>query len=272
MAKLTSQDKKIMFNLFMRSNVIQGSSNQVVMQGHGVLYTVGSYLQEFYKDDPEEMKNAFDRHSTYYNTNPYTGAIVWVLIYILEKKRAQNKEAVSAESIQNMKMALMGPLAAIGDTLFQGSLGTIIAAMVMGMAQEGNFMAPFLYVAIFMLIFAGGKWFFLYMAYTKGEEFVTSLLETDMFSRLEEVISIAGLMMMGCLASTTIKFNLNWIINIGGVETNIQQGIFDKLLPGVLPLCILFGCFHFLNKRVAPTKIIYGLMIICVVLSYLGIV
>lgn len=261
-----------MWNLFWRSNLIMASQNQVVMAGHGVLFTVAPYLEEFYKDDPEERKAAFERHSTYYNTNPYTGAIVWALIYILERKRSLDRNSVSAEAIQNMKIALMGPLAAIGDTLFQGSIGVIIAAMVMGMAQEGNFMAPFLYLAIFLLLFAGLKWVFLRITYVKGEDFVTELLQTDMFDRMEEVISIVGLMMMGCLTATTIRFNFNWVIAIGGTETNFQADFLDKLLPGMMPLAILFTCFGLLNKKVTPTKLIYGIMIICVVLSYIGLV
>lgn len=269
---LTKEDKKVMWSLFWRSNLIMASQNQVVMSGHGVLYTVAPYLEEFYKDDDEERKAAFERHSSYYNTNPYTGAIVWALIYILERKRSLDKSSVSAEAIQNMKVALMGPLAAIGDTLFQGSIGTIIAAMVMGMAMEGNFMAPFIYLALFLLLFAGLKWVFLRITYVKGEDFVTELLQTDMFDRMEEVISIVGLMMMGCLTATTIRFNFNWVILVGGTETNFQADFLDKLLPGIMPLAILFSCFALLNKKVTPTKLIYGIMIICVIFSYLGLV
>lgn len=269
---LTKEDKKVMWSLFWRSNLIMASSNQVVMGGHGVLYTVAPYLEEFYKDDPEERSAAFDRHSTYYNTNPYTGAIVWALIYILERKRSMDRNAVSAESIQNMKIALMGPLAAIGDTLFQGSIGNIIAAMVMGMAQEGNFMAPFIYLGLFLLLFAGLKWLFLQVTYTKGEDFVTELLQTDMFERMEEVISIVGLMMMGCLTASVINFKFNWLISVGGTETDFQLSFLDKLLPGMMPLVILFSCFALLNKKVTPTKLIYGIMAICVIFSYLGIV
>lgn len=269
---LTKEDKKVMWNLFWRSNLIMGSNNPVVMGGHGVLFTVAPYLEEFYKDDEAEKIAAFDRHSVYYNTNPYTGAIVWALIYILEKKRSMNKAAVSGESIQNMKIALMGPLAAIGDTLFQGSIGIIIAAMVMGMAQQGNFLAPIIYLGLFLILFAGGKWLFLRITYVKGEEFVTELLQTDMFDRMEEVISIAGLMMMGCLTATTIKFNFNWVINFGGVETDFQTAFLDALLPGLLPLVILFICFGLLNKKVTPTKLIYGIMVVCIIFAYLGIV
>lgn len=269
---LTKEDKHVMWSLFWRSNLIMGSNNSVVMGGHGVLFTLAYFLEEFYKDDPEEKRAAFERHSTYYNTNPYTGAIVWALIYILERKRSMDRNAVSAESIQNMKIALMGPLAAIGDTMFQGAIGIIIAAMVMGMAQEGNFMAPIIYLALFMLLFAGFKWLFLSVTYTKGEDFVTELLETDMFERLEEVISVVGLMMMGCLTATTIRFNFKWVIALGGTETNFQTDFLDKLLPGMMPLVILFACFALLNKKVSPPKLIYGLMAVCVILSYLGMV
>ncbi|MDO4198402.1 MAG: PTS system mannose/fructose/sorbose family transporter subunit IID [Erysipelotrichaceae bacterium] len=267
---LTKEDKKVMWDLFFRSNLIMASNNSVVMGGHGVLYTVAPYLEEFYKDDDEERKAAFKRHSTYYNTNPYTGAIVWVLIYILEKKRSMDRNAVSAEAIQNMKIALMGPLAAIGDTIFQGTLGNIIAALVMGLAQEGNFIAPILYLAIFLLLFGGGKWLCLSLTYTKGESFVTDLLETDMFDRLEDVISIVGLIMMGSLTASTVNFSFNWVITVSGVSMNVQTALLDALLPGVMPLIILFTCFHCLNKNIAPVYIIYGIMIVCVLLAYIG--
>ena len=45
---LTKEDKKVMWNLFWRSNLIMGSNNPVVMGGHGVLFTVAPYLEEFY--------------------------------------------------------------------------------------------------------------------------------------------------------------------------------------------------------------------------------
>ena len=44
---LTKEDKKVMWNLFWRSNLIMGSNNPVVMGGHGVLFTVAPYLEEF---------------------------------------------------------------------------------------------------------------------------------------------------------------------------------------------------------------------------------
>ena len=269
---LTPEDKKVMRQLFWRSNLLMASDNKVVAGGHGVLYTLAPFLEEFYKDDPEERKAAFEGHSTFYNPNPYTGGLIWPLIYHLEKERSQDRSKVSAEAIENMKIALMGPTAAIGDTLFQGSLGVIIAALCMGLAQEGNFLAPILYLALFFILFAGLKWVFVRFSYIQGESFVTKLMETDMFSRMEHVISIVGLFMMGCLAATTISFSLNWTISLGGVDTNIQETLFDALLPGMLPLGILFACFALLGKKVPPTRLIYGIMLICIVLSYLGIV
>ncbi|MCD7752331.1 MAG: PTS system mannose/fructose/sorbose family transporter subunit IID [Lachnospiraceae bacterium] len=269
---VTKEDRKVMFNLFWRSNLIMGSPNQVVMSGHGVLFTVAPYLEEFYKDDPEERSAAFDRHSTYYNTNPYTGAIVWVLIYLLERQRSLDKNSVSAEAIQNTKIALMGPLAAIGDTLFQGSIGNILAAMVMGMAQQGNFLSIVIYLGLFLALFAGLKWVFTYYTYVQGEEFIISLLQSDAFDRIQDVISIIGLMMMGCLTATVISFSFNWTINVGGTATDFQSSFLDALMPGIMPLAILFTCFALLNKKFKPTTLIYGILVICIVLSYLGLV
>ncbi len=261
-----------MWRLWFRSNIIQGSSNQVVMQGHGVLYTLAPFLEEFYKDDEEERVAAFERHSTYYNTNPYTGAIVWALCYLLERQRGLDRNSVSAETISNMKIALMGPLAAIGDTLFQGSIGNIISAMCMGMAQDGNFFSIVVYLGLFMILFGGGKWVCLYFAYVQGETFIENMLASDAFDRINDVISIVGLMMMGCLTASVVKFQFNWIISVGGTETDFQAEFLDALLPGAMPLVILFTCFALLNRKVSPIWLIYGIMIICIIFSYLGLV
>jgi PTS system mannose-specific IID component len=166
----------------------------------------------------------------------------------------------------------MGPLAAIGDTLFQGSLGTIIAAVCMGFAQEGSIVGAILQVVIWGVIMFAGKWGLLVVTYKKGESFITELLATNAFDRLTEVISIAGLMMMGVLTSTTVTFSLNWVITSGGTEVNIQTDLLDKLLPGMLPLIIVFTVFKLLKKRVPPTRIIYGMMVIGIALAYLGMV
>lgn len=267
-----SEDKKIVNKLFWRSNILQACTNVVVQQAHGVIYTLAPFLDEIYKDDEEERKAAYTRHSVYFLTNPYTAAVVWALVYVLESKRGKNKEDVSAESIESIKVALMGPLAAIGDTLFQGSLGTIIAAVCMGFAQEGSILGALLQIVIWGAIMFAGKYGLLVVTYKKGESFITDLLATNAFDRLTEVISVAGLMMMGVLTSTTVTFSLKWVIATGGTETNIQTDLLDRLLPGMLPLAIVFIVFKLLKKRVPPTRIIYGMMIIGVVMAYLGMV
>ncbi len=270
--KLNAEDKKVLSTLFWRSNLLQACSSSIVAQGHGVLYTMMPFLDEFYKDDDEERKAAWERQNMYYNVNPYTGGAVWALMYVMEKKRAANKEEVSAESIQNMKVALMGPLAAIGDTIFQGSLGNIIAGLAMGFAMEGSWLGPILHLVLWQIIEVAGKLGTMYFTYTQGESFITRLMETNMFSKLEDVISIVGLMMMGVLAGMTIKFNFNWTITANEVPFNIQTDILDKLLPGVMPLVILFIVFRLIKKRVQPAYIIYGMLAIGVLLSYLHIV
>lgn len=265
--------KKDLWRILWRSNLIQGSTNVVVQQAHGVIYTFAPLFEEIYKDDEEERHAAYQRHSVYYLSNPYTSAIVWSLVYILEKKRAADKNSVSSESIENMKVALMGPLAAIGDTLFQGSLGTIISAICMGMAMDGSPFGAVLQFFLWGALLWVAKYLFTFVTYNKGESFITELLTTNAFAKLTEVIQIVGLMMMGVLTSTTITFNLNWIVKTGEVETNIQQGLFDKLLPGLLPLVILFTTFHLIkDKRISPDKIIYGMMVLGIIMSYLGLV
>ena len=69
-----------------------------------------------------------------------------------------------------------------------------------------------------------------------------------------------------------VNFKLNWIVNLGGVETDIQASLFDRLLPGFWSLVCVFGVMKLIDKKVAPIKIIYGMMLLCIILAYLHIV
>ena len=233
--KLSSEDKKICNSLFWRSNMLQSATNVIVQQAHGVTFTLDKYLDEFYKDDPEERKAAYNRHSVYFLTNPYTGGIVWPLIYLLEKKRSEDRKSVTAESIQNIKIALMGPLAAVGDTIFQGSLGIIFAAMTMGLAQEGSILGTVIYCCVWGAIVFFSKFYMLRASYASGMTFIDKLISSNLFNKITKIVSIVGLM-MGYLTSSVVTFKLNWVVMAGGVEPDIQATLLDALLPGMLGL------------------------------------
>ena len=52
---------------------------------------------------------------------------------------------------------------------------------------------------------------------------------------------------------------------------NIQEQLFDVILPGALPLLLTLFCFKLLNKKVNATLLIFGLMIFAILGTWIGI-
>ena len=70
---------------------------------------------------------------------------------------------MTLEMISSIKTGLMGPLAGIGDTIWQGTLSPIALGIILGMAKVGNFMGPLIYLlTIGIVLFGLG-----YVSYTK---------------------------------------------------------------------------------------------------------
>ena len=88
------------------------------LMGLGFCHTMTTAIEKLYGDDEELKKEALVRHMAYYNTENTWGAMIPGIVCSLEESRA-NGENIDTETISNLKTALMGPLAGIGDTVTQ---------------------------------------------------------------------------------------------------------------------------------------------------------
>ena len=64
----------------------------------------------------EDLKAALKRHLMFYNTDSIPGGIILGITLGMEEEKA-NGQDVADETITGMKTGLMGPVAAIGDTI-----------------------------------------------------------------------------------------------------------------------------------------------------------
>ena len=109
---------------------LQWCWNYEKMQAAGYAYAMVPVIKELYPDNDEQCRQ-LERHMNFYNTHPGSSALIFGANVALE-------EAYQPETGDSLKVALMGPLAGIGDTI-QAVLVTppfnIIAA---GLANEGS--------------------------------------------------------------------------------------------------------------------------------------
>ncbi|WP_373127985.1 PTS system mannose/fructose/sorbose family transporter subunit IID [Dielma fastidiosa] len=269
--KLSKEEHGTLIQMATRTRFTQATKNPAILQGHGFFYTINPYLQEIYKDQPDELQAAYERHNGFFNTSTVFVGMIAAITYSFEKEKGNGAD-IDPATIDNIKIAMMGPLAGIGDTFMQGVFKTICGSIAMGLAASGNILAPFVYIILNGLcvnVFL--RYYFTFLGYTSGEKILENLGEGGLLESLTKASSVLGLMMIGALSAQLVKVSTSWVINISGTELIVQNTL-DSILPGILPIALVFAVIALLKKKIAPVYIIFGMMILCVMLTFIGII
>lgn len=269
--RLTKEEHDRLIQMATRTRYAQATKNPAMLQGHGFFYTLNPYLEEIYKDQPEELQAAYQRHSGFFNTSTVFIGMIAAIAYSFEKEKARGGD-IDPSTIDNVKVAMMGPLAGIGDTFMQGVFKTICGSIAMGLAASGNILAPFVYIILNGLcvnVFL--RYYFTFLGYTSGEKIIENLGEGGLLNSLTKASSVLGLMMIGALVAQLVKISTSWVINISGTQLIVQETL-DSILPGILPIAATFAVIGLLKKKIAPVYIIFGMMALCIILKYFAII
>ena len=252
-------DDKDFRKMFFRSFTSMGSFNYKGYNNIGYLYSIEPGLRKVYADNPEGYQEAMERNCEFYNSHPYFTNLVMGAALALEEQKAHD-DSVTGTAITATKTALMGPLAGIGDSVFQGTYRIIFSAIGASLAMEGNIAGPFIYLIPQILLSWGTRWGFLKYAYKYGTLLIAKLQSSNLFNSFVEGASIVGMMVIAAMTSSFVRINLKPVWTFGAKEIGLQ-GVFDAILPKLLPLlCVLF----FYKITTKNKKGIY----ICLALSF----
>lgn len=270
MAKKTYTDteKKTLRSMFWRSGLVFSGFNMVKMEGNAFCATMIPALKELYHD-PEERKEAMRRHDGFFNTNAVPFAFIAGLTYALEREKME-KHTVDDDTIENIKVSLMGPTAGIGDAFFFNCLRIIVAGIAMGLAAQGNILGPVLFLLLYGGIQMISRWYLLRAGYTMGTTFIDKVFSSGLLGCMTKAASILGISMVGAMVATMVKVNLAWTINIGETSVVIQD-VLDSVMPGLLSIALLFGLVSLLKKGKKPITLVMGILIICILLAGIGV-
>lgn len=103
--------KRAKIRAFFRSFAIQGSWNRRTMIGGGFAFAILPVLRVLYRDDPEKLSQALNRHSEHFNAHPYLASVA------LGAASRMEETGRSPEEIRRFKLAVRGPLGSLGDSL-----------------------------------------------------------------------------------------------------------------------------------------------------------
>lgn len=216
----------------------------------------------------EELK----KYLIFFNTEPsWMGTVIHGITAAMEEKRA-NGEDISADEIISVRSALMGPLAGIGDVVSQSICYPILAGICIQLALAGNFAGPILFEVVYKVLMLTLGYNMYMLGYKKGKSAIIDLLQTGLLNKILQAVSIVGLMVVGSMAASNVSMDLSFIgwsvtNELGEVAFNLQTGVFDALLPGLLPLGAVLGVWGLLKKRVKPltiTAIIFAFALVLI--------
>ena len=176
--------------------------------------------------------------------------------------------AARSETIYSLKVGLMGPFAAIGDSIFASLIPTIFGALAASMAAQGNPIGVIIWIAASIAICVF-RWNQLRFAYKKGTSLVTDM--RDRLNAITDAATVLGVFMVGSLVATTINIKFAWAPHIGKVTMNVQNNL-DMIIPKLIPV-LLVGFVYWLlgKKKMTSTKAILIVLVLCVALGGLGI-
>lgn len=225
------------------------------MQGLGFAHSMIPIIKRLY-DTKEEVAAALRRHLVFFNTEPNVGAVVHGVTVAMEEERASGAVDITDEAINGIKSSLMGPLAGVGDSLTQGLITPIFMALGIGLAQQGSFAGPILYVLLESAAIIGISYFSWMEGYRWGKAAVERVLRAGLLQPLIEAASVLGLTVTGALAASTVHLSTKLSITVGPQVVNLQADVFDKILRGLLPLSLTLLLWQLLARKRSPLTLI----------------
>ena len=239
------------------------------LQGTAFAHMMVPIIERLY-DTKEEISAALKRHLVFFNTQPTFGAIIHGIAVALEEERANGAD-ISDEAINGLKTALMGPLAGLGDTLQQGLVVPIMLSLCIGIAMEGNFLGPVIYI----ILLCAFEWVVSYLSffsgYRWGKDAIDRLLSGGLMQTVTTAASVVGLIVAGVMMVRFVNVRVPVTITTGDLSINVGTDILDRILPGLPALVTTLLVWRALQRKVSANKIVLVIFVVGIVGGWLGI-
>jgi len=261
--KVTKKDLK---TIFRRSFFHEASYNAERQQALGFAFTLTPLIKKLYQDDEDAYIEACQRHTEFFNLTVQITNFVVGIVVALEEKNANSEGKNMGSTISAVKSALMGPLAAIGDTFFWGCFRIVAASVGASLCLQGNPLGVVMFILMFNIPHLLVRWYGLLFGYKLGENFMSFIGEGGMLQKLTEAAYIVGLTVIGAMTASYVGLSCGISFSIGESVIVVQE-ILDEIFPCILPMGITLLLAWFMRKKnTKPTLLIF----LMIVLGLLG--
>lgn len=249
--------------LWFRSYLLQSSMNYSNYQGNGYAYSLFPALKRIYAGNVEGLKESLRKNSLFFNSNPQLVPLIYSIHIVMLMSGKTEDEAIM------MKMALMGPLSGVGDSLSQFAIAPIFSSVCASMALEGSIAGPIIFIVGINIVLICIKILTGYIGYKLGVKYIAKLSE-----KLKIVLNAAlmvGITIIVALAISFTKVNLHIIKegldNEGNpiIEFDLAK-VFNNMFPYLLSIILVVVVYGLIKKAQWSTvKVILALMVIGIV-------
>lgn len=234
------------------------------MEGPAIVKMLGDVREELYPGDPESQKEMLERHSIFFNTEPFLGCIVPGIVLGMEQEMAQGGD-VQPEFINSIKTALMGPFAGIGDSLLPGTLCPILLSIALGLCANGEILGPLFYVIVFLGIMIPLTWFLFTYGVKMGANAAELVLGSGLKDKVTKAVETIGLIVVGAVTASYTHVNIGLVYTSGDLSIDIAS-IFTSLLPGLPVLLVSFLTYVLMvKKKWSVNKMILFFLVVAIV-------
>ena len=235
----------------------------------GCLFTMMPLLKKLYKDQPEKLKESLVRNNELYAIADQFHEFVAGILISMEEQNAKTDD-FDTSAISNVKVALMGPLAGVGDSFFLGTLRVIAIGIGASLMAQGNPLGMLMFALVWNVPCFLIKYFGTFLGYRLGASFITRAAESGVMQKIMEAAGIIGMMAIGAMSVTSVSTNFALAIGSGDAATTLQS-VLDSIMPACASMGLTWGMFALLRRKVHPLILIFGVMIICILLSAIGV-
>ncbi len=236
-------EKKDYLKTSLRAYFLQNGFNYGNYQGLGYANVLYPSLRKMYKDDDDKLQEALKENIEFFNTNIHFLPFITSLHLVMLENRTPSSE------IRNIKMALMGPLAGIGDSLARFCLAPLFATIGASLAMDGLIMGPILFFVAMNVILLAAKVLTGMWGYKLGTNIIATLS-----SKMEQISNVASM-----------PGDQQKVVAI--------QEMIDAIAPRLLPVLFTGLIFYLIKvKKWTTYKLVILTIVIGVVLSLLHII
>lgn len=264
--KLTKKD---LTRVAIRSLGMEWDWNYERQMNMAFCYSMLPVIKKLYPTK-EEQTEAMQRHLEFFNTTPHLSTLILGITAAMEEQNANDPE-FETESINNVKVSLMGPLAGIGDSFIWGTLRIIATGVGVSLAAQGNILGPLLFLLLFNIPAQGLRFYLMHAGYKLGSGFLAKVQESGLMEILTYGASVLGLMVIGGMTAENVAITVPLVIGSGDAATTLGD-ICNTIMPGLLPLAFTLLMYWLVSKKnVKTTTLLVALVVVGLAGSFFGI-